>query len=104
MLTMLQDAFGPFADTATSGVADPFTFSASFTEDDAAFDSFGDFGDFQSAEADDGELTPTAGSWTFTSGSSTSDEWSESEHEKEKEKAEPDPGEGLRTAMDGTLF
>ncbi|KZP10869.1 SAPS-domain-containing protein [Athelia psychrophila] len=99
-----NDAFGPFSDSAASNVTDPFTFSSSFTEDDAAFDSFGDFGDFQSAEDQDqdGELTPTAGSWTFTSGSNTSDEWSGSDHEKDK--SELDPGEGLRTALDGTLF
>ena len=68
------DAFGPFSDSAAANETDPFTFSSSFTEDDATFDSFGDFGDFQSA--DDGELTPTAGSWTLASGSSASDGWS----------------------------
>lgn len=54
----------------TSG-ADPFTFTSSFSDEmeDSSFDSnFGDFGDFQSAE--DGELTPTTGSWSFTSDSS----------------------------------
>lgn len=106
-----NDAFGPFSDDAASHTAsgsDPFTLSSSFTEDDAAFDSFGDFGDFQTAEEEAGELTPTAGSWTFTSGSNTSDEWSESDHESapvKVVKTEIDPGEeGLRTAMDGTLF
>jgi serine/threonine-protein phosphatase 6 regulatory subunit 3 len=38
--------------------------------EDTSFDSsFGDFGEFQSAQ--DGELTPTTGSWTFAG---TSDE------------------------------
>jgi serine/threonine-protein phosphatase 6 regulatory subunit 3 len=62
-------AFGPFADSGSG--TDPFTFST-FSEDteDSAFDSFGDFGDFQTAQ--DGELTPTGGSWTFESGSSAS--------------------------------
>jgi hypothetical protein len=35
-------------------------------------DNFGDFGDFHAAQ--DGELTPTADSWSFTSGSTASDE------------------------------
>lgn len=102
LLTFLQDtdAFGPFSDSAATSGADPFTFSSSFTEDDAAFDSFGDFGDFQGAE--DGELTPTAGSWTFTSGSSASDEWSEgSGHTDDQGKSPND--EKRRTAADGTL-
>ena len=43
---------------------------------DSSFDSFGDFGDFQSAGSDsfgdDGSLTPTGvDSWSFTSASST---------------------------------
>ena len=43
---------------------------------DSSFDSFGDFGDFQSAGSgsveDDGSLTPTgADSWSFASASST---------------------------------
>ena len=47
-------------------------------------DSFGegDFGEFHSA---DGETTPTAGSWTFTSGSS---EEGDGERER-KDTAEP---------------
>ena len=62
--------------------ADPFTFPSSFPSGDgvgdlsaSAFDDdFGDFGDFQSAGADepeDGELTPTTGSWTFASSTSS---------------------------------
>jgi hypothetical protein len=39
--------------------------------EDTSFDSFGDFGDFQAAR---GDLTPTPDSWSFTSGSTTSDE------------------------------
>jgi serine/threonine-protein phosphatase 6 regulatory subunit 3 len=64
-----EGAFGPFADSGSG--SDPFTFST-FSEDteESAFDSFGDFGDFQTAQ--DGELTPTGGSWTFESGSSAS--------------------------------
>jgi hypothetical protein len=40
--------------------------------EDNSFDSFGDFGEFQAAR--DGELTPTADSWSLTSGSTASDE------------------------------
>lgn len=81
-----NDVFGPFTDTAAASGIHPFTFSSSFTEEDATFDSFGEFGDFQSAH--DGELTPTTGSWTFTSDSSASDDWSEGsglaeDHEKD---------------------
>jgi serine/threonine-protein phosphatase 6 regulatory subunit 3 len=69
----LQDAFGPFADTHAASGDDPFTFSTSFSDEmeDSSFDSssFGEFGEFQSAQ--DGELTPTTGSWTFAG---TSDE------------------------------
>jgi serine/threonine-protein phosphatase 6 regulatory subunit 3 len=57
-----------------------------------SFDSFGDFGDFQSAG--DGETTPTAGSWTFTSGSghsSPSDTGDASGDEKDTD-ARIDPG------------
>jgi serine/threonine-protein phosphatase 6 regulatory subunit 3 len=74
-------------------------------EDDPTFDAFGDFGDFQSAQ--DGELTPTAGSWTFTSASNASDEWSEgSDHTEGHEKDKPGStgsGEGDRTATEGVL-
>lgn len=60
----LQDGFGPFSDSA--GVSDSFAFSSSFSDEESVFESFGDFGDFQSPE--DGELTPTtSGSWTFAS-------------------------------------
>lgn len=50
--------------------------------EDTAFDSFADFGsEFSSSPPQDGELTPTAGSWTFTSGSSPSpSDGSGSEH------------------------
>lgn len=37
--------------------------------DDASFEGFGDFGEFQAA---DGELTPTGGSWSFASASDAS--------------------------------
>lgn len=43
--------------------------------EDSSFESFGDFGDFQTAE--EGELTPTAGSWTFASDSSSISDFSE---------------------------
>ncbi|KAF8843655.1 SAPS-domain-containing protein [Paxillus ammoniavirescens] len=69
-----DDAFGPFSDSASAGPSDPFTFSSSsFSSSFSSEDSF-DFGDFQSGDSDgprDGELTPTIGSWTFTSGSET---------------------------------
>jgi hypothetical protein len=59
--------------TDASG-SDPFTFSSSFSDEmeETTFESFGEFGDFQSPQ--DGELTPTAGSWTFTGSSTLSDE------------------------------
>ncbi|KAF8516965.1 SIT4 phosphatase-associated protein-domain-containing protein [Hysterangium stoloniferum] len=51
-----DDGFGPFSDAVVSN--DPFQMD----QDDSPFD----FGDFQVAEAPgDGEMTPTAGSWTF---------------------------------------
>jgi len=67
-----DDSFGPFSDSGATSRSDPFNLSASFSDDiqEVSFDSFGDFGDFQSAR--DGETTPTAGSWTFASGSSHS--------------------------------
>lgn len=70
----MQDGFGPFSDVAAVNGSDPFTFPSSFSDEieDSSFESFGDFGDFQTAQ--DGELTPTAGSWTFTSDSSTFDD------------------------------
>ncbi|KAJ7706882.1 SIT4 phosphatase-associated protein-domain-containing protein [Mycena rosella] len=69
-----DDGFGPFSDAAAADGADPFTFSASFSDEmeDTAFDSFADFGEFSSSPPLDGELTPTAGSWTFASDSSPS--------------------------------
>ncbi|KAI0273537.1 SIT4 phosphatase-associated protein-domain-containing protein [Gloeopeniophorella convolvens] len=67
-----DDGFGPFSDSAAASRSDPFNLSSSFSDDiqEASFDSFGDFGEFHSAG--DGETTPTAGSWTFASGSSHS--------------------------------
>ena len=61
-----QDGFGPFSDPSGGTVSsDTFTFSSSFSDEDSSFDSFGDFGNFQTAEDHDGSLTPTSGSWTF---------------------------------------
>ncbi|KAJ7481056.1 SIT4 phosphatase-associated protein-domain-containing protein, partial [Mycena galericulata] len=70
-----DDGFGPFSDAAAANGSDPFTFSSSFSDEmeDTAFDSFADFGEFSGTSPPrDGELTPTAGSWTFTSDSSPS--------------------------------
>ncbi|KAJ7772937.1 SIT4 phosphatase-associated protein-domain-containing protein [Mycena maculata] len=69
-----DDGFGPFSDATAADGADPFTFSSSFSDEmeDTAFDSFADFGEFSTSPPRDGELTPTAGSWTFTSDSSPS--------------------------------
>ncbi len=44
---------------------DAFFTSLSDEMAESSFESFGDFGEFQGAA--DGELTPTAGSWTFAS-------------------------------------
>ncbi|KAL1761338.1 SIT4 phosphatase-associated protein-domain-containing protein [Schizophyllum commune] len=79
-----EDTFGAFTTANGSGVSDtdPFTFPSSFPSGDGAGDlsasafddDFGDFGDFQSAgtdEPEDGELTPTTGSWTFASSTSS---------------------------------
>jgi serine/threonine-protein phosphatase 6 regulatory subunit 3 len=75
-----DDTFGPFSDTAVASGADPFTFSPTFSRnfhDSDEDDSFGaEFGDFQSAAGEDNgdadrESTPTAESWSFTSGSSS---------------------------------
>ena len=100
-----HDAFGPFSDSAVASGADPFSFPSSFAEEDPNFDTFGDFGDFQSAQ--DGELTPTTGSWTFASGSTASDEWSEGfdhteGHETDKS-GSTGSGERDRAATDGRL-
>ncbi|KAH7929628.1 SAPS-domain-containing protein, partial [Leucogyrophana mollusca] len=72
-----DDGFGPFSDSAAASGSDPFTFSSFSSEEieDTSFDSFGDFGDFQTSPAKDGELTPTGGSWTFTSGSESETEF-----------------------------
>lgn len=68
-----DDNFGPFSDAAAVTSSD-VDVGISFTtvgvdSDDASFDGFGDFGDFQGA---DGELTPTGGSWSFASASDAS--------------------------------
>ncbi|KAJ7193823.1 SIT4 phosphatase-associated protein-domain-containing protein [Mycena pura] len=72
-----DDGFGPFSDAAASDGSDPF-FTSSFSDEmeDSAFDSFADFPEFGSPPKD-GELTPTAGSWTFTSDSLSDDAGSE---------------------------
>ncbi|KAJ7080423.1 SIT4 phosphatase-associated protein-domain-containing protein [Mycena belliarum] len=69
-----DDGFGPFSDAASADGSDPFMFSSTFSDEmeDTAFDSFADFGEFSGSPPQDGELTPTAGSWTFTSDSSPS--------------------------------
>lgn len=64
-----DDGFGPFSDAAATS-PDHFNFSSSISSSFSSDDSF-DFGDFQSSDDSihDGELTPTAGSWTLASGS-----------------------------------
>lgn len=54
---MQDDGFGPFSDSAANSDADPFTFSTSFSRelDDSAFDTFGDFGEFQATPNGSGE-------------------------------------------------
>ncbi|KAK0211682.1 SIT4 phosphatase-associated protein-domain-containing protein [Armillaria fumosa] len=70
-----DDTFGPFSDSAAVSNSDAFFSSLSDEMEDSTFDNFGDFGDFQSASpTQDGELTPTAGSWSFASDSSASDD------------------------------
>lgn len=72
-----DDTFGPFSDSAAASGADPFTFSPTLAddlEDAAGFDAFGtEFGEFHGGDppAGDGETTPTAETWSFTSGSSS---------------------------------
>jgi len=63
-----DDNFGPFSDAAAVMPSDgdagiQFT-TVGVDSDEASFEGFGDFGDFQAA---DGELTPTGGSWSFAS-------------------------------------
>ncbi|TFK90277.1 SAPS-domain-containing protein [Polyporus arcularius HHB13444] len=94
-----DDTFGPFSDQAAAGGADPFTFSTT-TADDFMAESFGEFGDFQSAGSDsfgdDGTLTPTgADSWSFASVSSTS-----SFDEAERRSGEVSRDSDERTARD----
>ncbi|KAI0748433.1 SIT4 phosphatase-associated protein-domain-containing protein [Daedaleopsis nitida] len=106
--TMLQDpfeddTFGPFSDSAAAGGSDPFTFATASVDEfmaDSSFDSFGEFGDFQSASSgsvdEEGSLTPTgADSWSFASASSTG---SFDEGERRSTEASRDPDE--RTARD----
>ncbi|KAG1794856.1 SIT4 phosphatase-associated protein-domain-containing protein [Suillus plorans] len=64
-----DDGFGPFSDAAATS-PDHFNFSSSISSSFSSDDSF-DFGDFQGSDdsTHDGELTPTAGSWTLASGS-----------------------------------
>ncbi|KAG5644039.1 hypothetical protein DXG03_009191 [Asterophora parasitica] len=81
----IDDGFGPFSDAAAitpANGADAF-FSSSFSDESFDSESFGDFGDFQSAsfDGDSGELTPTTGSWTFASDSSTDDDTGSEERE-----------------------
>jgi len=54
---MQDGGFGPFSDSAATSDADPFTFSTSFSRelDDSTFDTFGDFGEFQTASGSDTE-------------------------------------------------
>lgn len=63
-----DDGFGPFSDSAAAP-SEPFNFDSSFSSL-SSDDSF-DFGEFQGSDEmiHDGELTPTAGSWTLASGS-----------------------------------
>ncbi|GLB34588.1 putative SAPS-domain-containing protein [Lyophyllum shimeji] len=76
----IDDGFGPFSDASAASRSkgsggDPFSFSSSFSDESFDSESFGDFGDFQSASTEgDGELTPTTGSWTFASDSSTDED------------------------------
>ncbi|KAG5635440.1 hypothetical protein H0H81_011247 [Sphagnurus paluster] len=76
----MDDGFGPFSDSTPAPITnggDLFNFSSSFSDESFDSESFGDFGDFQSASTEgDGELTPTTGSWTFASDSSTDEEMS----------------------------
>ncbi|KAF9218360.1 SAPS-domain-containing protein [Gyrodon lividus] len=92
-----DDGFGPFSDAAAAGPSDPFTLSSSsFSSSFSSDDSF-DFGDFQAGNSDeprDGELTPTIGSWTFTSGSETE---ADSEGDEFGNSGESRPKNGLQT-------
>ncbi|EIN06991.1 SAPS-domain-containing protein [Punctularia strigosozonata HHB-11173 SS5] len=75
-----DDTFGPFSDSAAASGSDPFSYPSTLSaqiEDATSFDSFGDFGDFQAAP-EDGELTPTGGSWTFASDTASAGDGSES--------------------------
>ncbi|KIY70423.1 SAPS-domain-containing protein [Cylindrobasidium torrendii FP15055 ss-10] len=73
-----DDGFGPFSDSAAISSSSDSFLSALSDADDLADDSTFDFGDFQGADdpgspPQDGQLTPTAGSWTFASGDDESD-------------------------------
>ncbi|KAK1223099.1 sporulation-induced protein [Marasmius sp. AFHP31] len=93
--TAEDDDFGPFSESGGASGTDPFTFPSSLSPeelDESSFESFGDFGDFQSAdELQDGELTPTGGSWTFASDSSVSDTNSEGSAASAERGASTDP-------------
>ena len=71
--TLQDDNFGPFSDaaavTSSDGDAGISFTTVGVDADDASFEGFGDFGEFQGA---DGELTPTGGSWSFASDASLS--------------------------------
>lgn len=78
---LVQDTFGPFSDSAavpgTNSNVDPFGLptSGGATEEmieESSFDTFGDFGDFQSAGSvsSSGAISPTPGSWSFDSSGS----------------------------------
>ena len=95
-----EDGFGPFSDSAAAAgsSSDPFTFASSSFSSYSSDDSF-DFGDFQSGDSDghkDGELTPTAGSWTFASGSETEGD-SEGDDFGSTNGNRPKNGNGLQT-------
>ncbi|KZV96148.1 SAPS-domain-containing protein [Exidia glandulosa HHB12029] len=63
------DDFGPFSEAADKA-SDPFSspFETKFSDADDAFD----FGDFQEAEKDGGDATPTTGSWQWESADTSS--------------------------------
>lgn len=72
LFVLQEDQFGPFSDAAAAPTdGEPYSFTA---DEDASYENFGDFGDFQGGE---GDLTPTAGSWSFASDTSISSTSSE---------------------------
>lgn len=58
-----DEGFGPFSDSGATSDADPFTFSTSFSRelDDSTFDTFGDFGEFQTGSRGGGERRHSRG-------------------------------------------